>query len=140
MEPFKAAIRLRFQREWSFVAYAALFVVGSPFNPKFCCEYVFPPGAALAILARLRLLDWLRRREECARPCQTCAVECDVQTIRATGEINVNEYHHCLDCRILYYDEHRCSPLAERRRRREKSREAWEKVRASPGGYGAGSL
>ncbi len=131
VEPFKTAITLRFQREWPFVAYAALFVLVSMFNPKFYCKYVCPLGAALAIPARLRLLDWLRRRKECGRPCQVCAVECDVQAIRATGEINVNECHHCLDCQLLYYDDHRCPPLAERRRRREKSREAWEKVRAS---------
>lgn len=129
VEPFKTAITLRFQREWGFVFYAAGLVVVSAFNRKFFCKYLCPLGAALAIPARLRLFDWLRRRKECGSPCQACAVDCEVRAIRSTGEINANECHYCLDCQVTYWNDHKCPPLTERRRRHEKSRKARESVR-----------
>lgn len=129
IEPFKTAVTLRFQREWGFVFYAAGLVVVSAFNRKFFCKYLCPLGAALAIPARLRLFDWLRRRKECGRPCQACAVECEVRAIRPTGEINANECHYCLDCQVTYWNDHKCPPLVERRRRHAKSRRARESVR-----------
>ena len=52
-----------------------------------------------------RLFDWLRRRKECGRPCQICANECEVQAISATGEINANECHYCLDCQVTYWND-----------------------------------
>ncbi len=129
IEPFKTAITLRFQREWGFAFYAAGLVVVSAFNRKFFCKYLCPLGAALAIPARLRLFDWLRRRKECGRPCQSCAIECEVRAIRPTGEINANECHYCLDCQVTYWNDHKCPPLVERRRRHAQSRRARESVR-----------
>jgi ferredoxin len=70
-----------------------------------------PLGAPLALQdshcfpAPLRIFDWLRRRKACGRPCQICAVQCEVQAIRPTGEINPNECQHCLDCQITYWDD-----------------------------------
>ena len=120
IEPFKTAFALKFQREWPFVVYAAGLLVVSVFNRKFFCKYLCPLGAALAIPARLQLFDWLRRRKECGRPCQTCAMECEVQAIRPTGEINVNECHYCLDCQVTYWNSYKCPPLADKRKRRER--------------------
>jgi len=102
------------------------------FNRKFYCKYLCPLGAALAIPAPLRIFDWLRRRKECGRPCQICEKQCEVQAIRPTGEINPNECHYCLDCQVTYWDDVRCPPLADKRRRREKSRQALERILVSP--------
>ena len=121
IEPFKTVFALRLQREWGFVLYAAMLVLISAFNRKFFCKYLCPLGAALAIPARLRLFDWLRRRRECGRPCQICANECEVRAIAATGEINANECHYCLDCQVTYYDDQRCPPVIDRRKRREQA-------------------
>ena len=129
VEPFKTAITLRFDRQWPFVLYAAGLVVVSIFNCKFYCKYLCPLGAALAVPARLRLFDWLRRRKECGKPCQICAAECDIQAINDTGEINANECHYCLDCQVTYWDDHKCPPLVEKRKRREKATRARESVR-----------
>jgi NosR/NirI family nitrous oxide reductase transcriptional regulator len=130
VEPFKTAINMHFLRAWPFVLYAAAFVLISAFNSKFFCKYVCPLGAALTIPGRFRIFDWLRRRKECGRPCQICAVECPSQAIRPTGEINPNECHYCLDCQITYWDAHKCPPLVEKRRRFEKrGRELKLKVR-----------
>jgi len=132
IEPFKTAIVLHFQRDGIYLAYAVGLLAIAVFNRKFYCKYLCPLGAALAIPAPLRIFDWLRRRKECGRPCQICEKQCEVQAIRPTGEINPNECHYCLDCQVTYWDDVRCPPLADKRRRREKSRQALERLMVSP--------
>ncbi len=120
VEPFKTVFALRLDRPWPFVAYALGLVAVSAFNGKFFCKYLCPLGAALTIPSHFRIFDWLRRRKECGRPCQTCATECPSQAIRPTGEIDANECHYCLDCQVIFWDPYKCPPLVERRRRAEK--------------------
>jgi NosR/NirI family nitrous oxide reductase transcriptional regulator len=132
IEPFKTAIVLHFQRDGIYLAYALGLLAIAVINRKFYCKYLCPLGAALAIPAPLRIFDWLRRRKECGRPCQICEKQCEVQAIRPTGEINPNECHYCLDCQVTYWDDVRCPPLADKRRRREKSRQALERLMVSP--------
>jgi len=129
VEPFKTAIVMRFARDWGFVLYALALVGVSALNRKFFCKYLCALGAALTIPAKFRIFDWLRRHRECGRPCQVCAVECEVQAIRKDGEINANECHYCLDCQMTYWNDHKCPPEVERRKRREKSVRAREVVR-----------
>jgi hypothetical protein len=139
VEPFKTAIVLHFNREGPYLVYALVLVGIAVFNRKFFCKYLCPLGAALAIPARLRIFDWLRRRKECGRPCQICALQCEVQAIRPTGEINPNECHYCLDCQVTYWDDHQCPPLSEKRIRREKSQAALERIRSvEPGSEARG--
>lgn len=120
VEPFKTAITMQFQREWGFVLYAGGLILISAFNHKFYCRYLCPLGAALAIPARIRLFDWLKRRNECGKPCQVCAHECEIQAIHPDGRINPNECHYCLDCQVTYFNDHKCPPLVAKRKRREK--------------------
>jgi len=120
VEPFKTAIDLHFMRQWPFVLYAAGLLVVSAFNTKFYCKYVCPLGAGLAITGRYRLFEWLRRRRECGHPCQICANECEVRAINPLGQININECHYCLDCQVTYWNDAKCPPLIERRKRRER--------------------
>ena len=128
VEPFKTAINMRFMREWGYVFYAGALVAVSLFNRKFFCKYLCPLGAALTIPAKFRIFDWLRRHRECGRPCQVCAEECEVQAIRKNGEINSNECHYCLDCQVTYWNDQKCPPEVERRRRRERAVRARELV------------
>ena len=121
VEPFKTAIILHFQREWGYLFYALLLLFIGVFNHKFYCRYICPLGAALAIVGRIRLFEWLHRRKECGRPCQICAHECEVRAIDPIGVINMNECHYCLDCQVTFYNEHKCPPLIEKRKRRERS-------------------
>ncbi|MEO8809468.1 MAG: 4Fe-4S binding protein, partial [Rhodanobacter sp.] len=120
VEPFKTAVNLHFMRSWGFVAYALVWLVGSVFINKVFCRYVCPLGAGLAVSGRWRLFEWLRRRKECGHPCQVCAVECEVRAISPLGPINYNECHYCLDCQVTYNNDHKCPPLVERRKKREK--------------------
>lgn len=132
VEPFKTAVILHFARSWGYVAFAGIWLVASIFTDKVYCRYVCPLGAGLAVGGRLRLFEWLRRRKECGHPCQVCAVECEVQAIAPTGEINFNECHYCLDCQVTYWNDHKCPPLVERRKKREKREERARSAPPSP--------
>jgi NosR/NirI family transcriptional regulator, nitrous oxide reductase regulator len=119
VEPFKTAIVLKFVRAWPFVAYAAALLVAGLFVERFYCRYLCPLGAALAIPARMRMFDWLKRYRECGNPCQSCANQCPVQAIHPTGEINPNECVNCLHCQVLYQSKTICPVVIKREKRRE---------------------
>ena len=118
IEPFKTAIVLKFVRAWPFVAYVVALLVAGLFVERFYCRYLCPLGAALAIPARLRMFDWLKRYHECGIPCQTCANECPVQAIHPTGEINPNECVNCLNCQVLYQSKTKCPVVIRQVKRR----------------------
>ena len=120
VEPFKTAIILKFMRAWPFVAYVGALLIAGLFVERFFCRYMCPLGAALAIPARIRMFDWLKRYHECGNPCQTCANECPVQAIHPTGEIDPNECINCLHCQMLYQSESRCPVVIKRLKRRQK--------------------
>lgn len=118
VEPFKTAIILNFVRAWPFVAYAAALLIAGLFVERFYCRYLCPLGAALAIPARLRMFDWLKRYKECGSPCQTCANECMVQAIHPTGEINPNECLNCMHCQVLYQSKTKCPVVIKKLKRK----------------------
>ncbi len=118
VEPFKTAIVLKFMRAWPFVAYAGALVIAGLFVERFYCRYLCPLGAALAIPARLRMFDWLRRYKECGNPCHTCANECPVEAIHPTGQINPNECINCMHCQVLYQSETKCPVVIRQLKRR----------------------
>jgi NosR/NirI family transcriptional regulator, nitrous oxide reductase regulator len=120
VEPFKTAIVLHFLRGWPFVLYVVVLLGAGLLVNRFYCRYLCPLGAALAIPARLRMFEWLKRRWHCGNPCQQCAVSCPVQAIHPTGQISPNECIYCLRCQVNYHDEWLCPPLIERRKRRER--------------------
>lgn len=121
VEPFKTAIILKFIRDWPFVVFALLLLLAGLFVERFYCRYLCPLGAALAIPARMRMFDWLKRYKECGSPCQTCAIECPVQAIHPTGEINPNECVNCLHCQVLYQSDAKCPVIIRQLKRRAKA-------------------
>ncbi len=121
VEPFKTAIILKFVRDWPFVVFAVALLLAGLFIERFYCRYLCPLGAALAIPARVRMFDWLRRYKECGSPCQTCANECPVQAIHPSGEINPNECVNCLHCQVLYQSEAKCPVVIKQLKRRAKT-------------------
>lgn len=122
VEPFKTVFVLQFQREPMFVVYALALLAVSAFNSKFYCKYICPLGAGLSFIARFRVFDWLRRRSECGQPCQSCAHQCQIAAIKPDGNIIENECHYCLECQVTYWDDHRCPPLIDKRKRLESRR------------------
>jgi NosR/NirI family nitrous oxide reductase transcriptional regulator len=119
VEPFKTAIVLKFQRDWPFVAFAVALLAAGLFVERFYCRYLCPLGAALAIPAKIRVFEWMKRYRECGSPCQRCANECMVQAIHPDGQINPNECLTCMHCQVLYQHDQKCPVCIRQRQRRE---------------------
>ncbi|MGI9373202.1 MAG: 4Fe-4S binding protein [Hyphomicrobiales bacterium] len=108
VEPFKTAIILKFQRSWPYLAFVFALLAAGLFVERFCCRYLCPLGAALAIPARMRMFEWLKRYKQCGDPCARCTKECMVQAIHPEGNINPNECLQCLHCQVLYQSKTKC--------------------------------
>lgn len=120
IEPFKTAIILKFQRAWPFVTFVVVLLIVGLFVERFYCRYLCPLGAALAIPARLRMFDWLKRYKECGSPCARCEKECMVQAIHPEGNINPNECLNCLHCQVLYQSTEKCPVCIKKLAKRKK--------------------
>ncbi|MEH7828774.1 4Fe-4S binding protein [Gemmobacter denitrificans] len=116
VEPFKTAISLRFVRAWPFLLFVAAILGAGFFIERFYCRYLCPLGAGLAIPAKLKIFDWLKRRPQCGRECRMCETKCTVGAIDAIGRINVNECVLCLRCQVIMNDSTLC-PVLKRRAR-----------------------
>ena len=124
IEPFKTAITAMFVRGLPYVIYAAALLAIGLFTERAFCRFLCPLGGALAILDRLHLLDLLKRRPECGNPCHLCERSCPVRAIKPSGRIVMAECFQCLDCQVEYYDDRRCPPLAQARKRRLRAGKA----------------
>jgi transcriptional regulator of nitric oxide reductase len=119
LEPFKTAITLNFVRAWPFVAYAAGLLLAAMVVNKAFCRYLCPLGAALALLGRVRLLDWIPRRAECGTPCQTCRHRCGYNAIVPSGKVDYEECFQCMECVVIHASDEQCAPrILERKRSR----------------------
>ena len=122
VEPFKTTFLVGgfWNRSWPFVLYwVALFAV-SLFIERPFCKYLCPLGAGLAIPTTFRAVP-LKRKAECGNPCQSCKVGCGSLAIHPGGKIDQRECLLCLECQVLYYDDHSCPPLSTERRRRSRA-------------------
>lgn len=116
VEPFKTAISMRFLRAWPFVLFVVALLGAGLFIERFYCRYLCPLGAGLAIPAKLKVFDWLKRRPQCGRECRLCETKCTVGAIDSLGRINPNECVLCLRCQVIMNDEATC-PVLKRRAR-----------------------
>ncbi|MDR1075393.1 MAG: 4Fe-4S binding protein [Xanthomonadaceae bacterium] len=119
VEPFKSTFLVyAWIRSWPFLIFWTVLMVAALFIERPFCKYLCPLGAALAIPSRWRLFG-LWRKAECTT-CKACAAGCGSQAIDGRGRIDPAECMQCLDCMVLYYDDHACPPLAKERKRRER--------------------
>ncbi|SEK02820.1 NosR/NirI family transcriptional regulator, nitrite reductase regulator [Cribrihabitans marinus] len=116
VEPFKTAISMRMMRAWPFVLFVLALLAAGLFIERFYCRYLCPLGAALAIPAKLKIFDWMRRRPQCGRECRLCEPKCTVGAIDPLGRINPNECVLCLRCQVIYFDPNTCPTLKRRAR------------------------
>jgi transcriptional regulator of nitric oxide reductase len=129
VEPFKTAITLGFVRQWPFLTYAGLLLLGAMVTFKPYCRFLCPLGAALAVGGRVRLVDWIPRRRECGTPCKLCSHRCRYNAIEPAGAIRYGECFQCLDCVGIYHDARQCVPLvleADARKRPLRDRRRME--------------
>ncbi|GAB4361643.1 MAG: NosR/NirI family protein [Kiloniellaceae bacterium] len=124
VEPFKTAMSMRFLRAWPFVLFVLLLLGAGLFIERFYCRYLCPLGAALAIPAKLKLFDWLKRRSQCGRECRLCEQLCTVGAIDPLGRINPNECVLCLRCQMIFHDTNTCTVLKRRQTRAAARTEA----------------
>ena len=122
LEPFKTVVTVKLAREWPFVAYGIALLGLGLFVERFYCRFLCPLGGSLAILGRARMFQWLKRKPQCGTQCRICEVDCPIGAIETSGAVNMNECLQCLDCQVDYYDENRCPPLIQRRKRRAARR------------------
>jgi NosR/NirI family nitrous oxide reductase transcriptional regulator len=111
IEPFKTAITVFFIREWYYVLYAVLCLGLGVFFYKGFCRYVCPLGAAMAIGGFFRQRSWIKRRDDCGKPCQLCKVKCKYNSIKKSGDIQYSECFQCLDCVTIHNSPTQCVPL-----------------------------
>jgi len=125
VEPFKTAITSTFTRPLPYVIYAVLLLVMGLFTERFFCRFLCPLGGVLALGDRLHLFTFLKRRPQCGTGgCHLCERSCPVKAIERSGKIVMAECFQCLDCQVEYYDDHRCPPLAQARKKRERAANA----------------
>jgi NosR/NirI family transcriptional regulator, nitrous oxide reductase regulator len=113
IEPFKTAISLYFVRSWPYVLWAIVCLGFSVFVFRGYCRYVCPLGAALAVAGKVRIFNWIPRKNECGTPCQTCRHSCSYQAITPKGKVDYAECFQCLDCVRIEQDDKRCLPLIQ---------------------------
>jgi NosR/NirI family nitrite reductase transcriptional regulator len=116
VEPFKTAISMRMMRAFPFIAFVVALIAAGLFIERFYCRYLCPLGAGLAIPAKLKIFDWLKRRPQCGRECRLCETRCTVGAIDPLGRINPNECVLCLRCQVIMGDNTQC-PVLKRRQR-----------------------
>ena len=132
IEPFKTTFLVGlFNRSWPYTLFTASLLGLSLFTERPFCKYLCPLGAALAMPTTFRWFG-LKRKHECTI-CTACAAGCGSQAIDSEGVIDHRECMLCLDCMILYYDDHACPPLSKERKLRERSGLALTRINA--GGY-----
>jgi NosR/NirI family nitrous oxide reductase transcriptional regulator len=119
IEPFKTTFIVGvWNRSWPFWLFIGAILGWSMFSERPYCKYICPLGAGLAIPGQFRLFG-LKRKAEC-QTCHACAAGCGAHAIDSAGKIDQMECMLCLDCMILYYDDHACPPLVKERKSRER--------------------
>jgi NosR/NirI family nitrous oxide reductase transcriptional regulator len=130
IEPFKTTFLVGvWNRSWPFVAFWTVLFVLALFIERPFCKYLCPLGAGLAVPSTFRWWG-LKRKQECTT-CHACAVGCDSQAIDARGRIDQRECLLCLDCMVMYYDDHSCPPLVKERKQRTKAGLALTRIGAN---------
>jgi NosR/NirI family nitrous oxide reductase transcriptional regulator len=120
VEPFKTTFLVGlFNRSWPYTLFTASLLGLSIFTERPFCKYLCPLGAALAMPTTFRWFG-LKRKQECDT-CKACAKSCGSLAIDKNGRIDQRECLLCMDCMILYHDDHGCPPLSQERRRRTKA-------------------
>lgn len=118
IEPFKTTFLVGIQhRSWPYGLFVACLLGLSLFMERPYCKYLCPLGAALAMPSSFRWFG-LRRKQDCNH-CKACAKGCGSQAIDQDGRIDQRECLLCLDCMVLYTDQHACPPLAKEAKRRQ---------------------
>lgn len=129
IEPFKTTFLVGvWNRTWPFWLFIGAILGLSLFSERPYCKYLCPMGAGLALPGKFRLFG-VKRKAECST-CHACAAGCGSHAIDSQGRIDQMECMLCLDCMVMYYDDHACPPLVKERKQREASGQALTRIGA----------
>jgi NosR/NirI family nitrous oxide reductase transcriptional regulator len=127
IEPFKTTFIVGvWNRSWPYWLFIGGILGLSMFSERPYCKYLCPLGAGLALPGRFRLFG-LKRKAECTT-CHACATGCGSHAIDAQGKIDHTECMLCLDCMVMYYDDHACPPLVKARKQRTAKGQALTRI------------
>lgn len=130
IEPFKTTFIVGvWNRSWPFWLFIGAILGLSFFSERPYCKYLCPLGAGLALPGKFRLFG-LKRKAECTT-CHACAAGCGSHAIDSAGRIDQMECMLCLDCMVLYYDDHACPPLVKERKIREREGQALTRINSA---------
>ncbi|MGZ3181240.1 MAG: 4Fe-4S binding protein [Telluria sp.] len=122
IEPFKTTFLVgAWNRAWPYAAFVGVILGIAILSERPYCKYICPLGAGLAAPSTWRLFG-LKRKQECTS-CHACAAGCGAQAIDDQGRIDQRECLLCLDCMVMYYDDHACPPLVKERKQRDRAGE-----------------
>jgi NosR/NirI family nitrous oxide reductase transcriptional regulator len=129
IEPFKTTFLVGvWNRSWPFWIFIGAILGLSLISERPYCKYLCPLGAGLALPGRFRLFG-LKRKAECTT-CHACAAGCGSHAIDSAGKIDQMECMLCLDCMVMYYDDHACPPLVKQRKQRTAQGQALTRIGA----------
>jgi NosR/NirI family nitrous oxide reductase transcriptional regulator len=129
IEPFKTTFIVGvWNRTWPFWIFIGAILGLSFLSERPYCKYLCPLGAGLALPGKFRLFG-LKRKAEC-QTCHACAAGCGSHAIDSAGKIDQMECMLCLDCMVMYYDDHACPPLVKERKSRESQSLALTRIDA----------
>ncbi len=111
IEPFKTAITLRFIAPKNALFWTVIVLLICFYIERAYCRYICPLGGGLALIGKIRIYDYLKRRKECGNPCKACSTVCPTGAIMDSGKINMHECLGCLDCQVMLSDFSKCPPL-----------------------------
>ena len=132
VEPFKTAIALRFLRDWPFVVFAGDCWASASSSSASSAAISARSARRWRSRRASHVFDWLKRTANAASPCQRCAKECPVQCIHPEGTSTPTSASSACTARMLYWDDHQCPSMIQRRLKREK-REALTRPRCGAG-------
>ncbi|QGZ42669.1 4Fe-4S binding protein [Pseudoduganella flava] len=129
IEPFKTTFLVGvWNRTWPFWLFIGGILGLSLISERPYCKYLCPLGAGLALPGKFRLFG-LKRKAECTS-CHACQKGCGSHAIDDQGNIDQMECMLCLDCMVMYYDDHACPPLVKERKGREAKGQALTRIGA----------
>ena len=104
-EPFNTVIVKKFNTSTIYLLWALTILTFVFFIERGFCRYLCPTGAALSIIGRFQVINWLSNIKSCgSESCAACSPNCPTKAIKKDGTINTRECIQCLSCQIVFND------------------------------------
>lgn len=104
-EPFRTVIEYKFNTSTILILWSLSLLTFVFFIERGFCRYLCPTGAALGIVSKFQVINWLKNVKSCgSKSCPACSPSCPTKAIKNDGTINEKECIQCLSCQIVFHD------------------------------------